>query len=125
MKDEDILTPVMADGRFAASLPLFGGQSIWDANGAILKTLAERGALFARENYVHSYMHCWRHKTPVILRATTQWFAGMSAVPGYGGARPAESLRATALRGVEATQFFPAWGQARVHRMIAHPPDSA
>ncbi|HEY4637768.1 MAG TPA: isoleucine--tRNA ligase, partial [Burkholderiales bacterium] len=123
MKDEDILTPVMADGRFAASLPLFGGQSIWDANGAILKTLAERGALFARENYVHSYMHCWRHKTPVILRATTQWFAGMDAVPGYGGARPAESLRATALRGVEATQFFPAWGQARLHGMIANRPD--
>jgi len=123
MQDEDILTPVMADGRFAASLPLFGGQSIWDANGAILKTLAERGALFARENYVHSYMHCWRHKTPVILRATTQWFAGMDAVPGYGGARPAESLRATALRGVEATQFFPAWGQARLHGMIANRPD--
>jgi isoleucyl-tRNA synthetase len=123
MKDEDILTPVMADGRFAASLPLFGGQSIWDANGAILKTLAERGALLAKENYVHSYMHCWRHKTPVILRATTQWFAGMDAVQGYGGARPAETLRAIALRGVEATQFFPAWGQARLHGMIASRPD--
>jgi isoleucyl-tRNA synthetase len=123
MKDEEILTPVMADGKFAPSLPLFGGQSIWDANGAILKTLAERGVLFAKENYVHSYMHCWRHKTPVILRATTQWFAGMDAVPGFDGAKPAETLRATALRGVEATQFFPAWGQARLHGMIANRPD--
>jgi isoleucyl-tRNA synthetase len=117
MKDEDILTPVMADGRFATSLPLFGGQSIWDANGAILKTLAERGALLAKESYTHSYMHCWRHKTPVILRATTQWFAAMDRKVG------SETLRETALRGVENTQFFPAWGQARLRGMIANRPD--
>ncbi len=123
MQDAEILTPVMGDGKFAASLPLFGGQSIWDANGAIVKTLAERGALLAKENYTHSYMHCWRHKTPVILRATTQWFAGMEAVTGFANARPAEPLRATALRGVEQTQFFPAWGQARLQGMIANRPD--
>jgi isoleucyl-tRNA synthetase len=123
MKDSEILTPVMGDGKFAPSLPLFGGESIWEANGKIVKTLAERGALLAKENYTHSYMHCWRHKTPVILRATTQWFAGMEAVPGYKGVKPRETLRATALRGVEATQFFPAWGQARLHGMIASRPD--
>ena len=123
MKDAEILTPVMGDGKFAPSLPLFGGESIWEANGKIVKTLAERGMLFAKENYTHSYMHCWRHKTPVILRATTQWFAGMEAVPGYKGVKPQETLRATALRGVEATQFFPAWGQARLHGMIANRPD--
>jgi isoleucyl-tRNA synthetase len=123
MKDVDILTPVMGDGKVASSLPLFGGQSIWDANGAIVRTLAERGALLAKENYTHSYMHCWRHKTPVILRATTQWFAGMEQVPGYRGAKPAETLRALALRGIEATQFFPAWGQARLQGMIANRPD--
>jgi len=123
MKDADILTPVMGDGKFAPSLPLFGGESIWDANGKVVKTLAERGVLFAKENYTHSYMHCWRHKTPVILRATTQWFAGMEQVPGFRGAKPKETLRALALRGVEATQFFPAWGQARLHGMIANRPD--
>jgi len=123
MQDTDILTPVMGDGKFAPSLPLFGGMSVWDATGPILKTLEERGVLFAKQSYVHSYMHCWRHKTPVILRATTQWFAGMDAVPGFGGAKPAEPLRATALRGVEATEFFPAWGQARLHGMIANRPD--
>ncbi len=123
MQDAEILTPVMGDGKFAPSLPLFGGQSIWDANAAIVKTLAERGVLLAKENYTHSYMHCWRHKTPVILRATTQWFAGMDAVPGFGGTKPAASLRDTALRGVAATQFFPAWGQARLHGMIANRPD--
>jgi isoleucyl-tRNA synthetase len=68
-------------------------------------------------------MHCWRHKTPVIYRATTQWFAGMDAVPGYKGRKPAETLRATALRAIGATRFFPSWGQARLHGMIANRPD--
>jgi isoleucyl-tRNA synthetase len=123
MKDAQILTPVMGDGKFAASLPLFGGQSIWSANAAIVQTLAERGVLFANETYTHSYMHCWRHKTPVILRATTQWFAAMDESPGFRGKKPGEPLRARALRGIEATQFFPAWGQARLHGMIANRPD--
>jgi len=124
MKDEEILTPVMGDGKFASSLPLFGDEMIWKANPKIVKTLEERGALFAQDrNHVHSYMHCWRHKTPVILRATTQWFAGMDDVPGFNGAKPKETLRATALRGIEATQFYPAWGKARLHGMIANRPD--
>src|SRR4051812_26867501 len=117
MKDEEILTPVMGDGKFAASLPLFGGLSIWEANGKIIAELEKRGTLLHKENYVHSYMHCWRHKTPVILRATTQWFASMDK-PVKG-----ESLRATALRGIEATEFFPEWGKARLHGMIANRPD--
>src|SRR5436190_234387 len=123
MKDEEILTPVLGDGKFAASLPLFGGQPIWDANAAIVKTLHERGVLFAHQSYVHSYMHCWRHKTPVILRATTQWFAAMERAPGFRGAKPAEPLRTTALRGIEATEFFPEWGKARLHGMIENRPD--
>jgi isoleucyl-tRNA synthetase len=124
MKDDEILTPVQGDGKFAASLPLFGGMQIWDANGKIVRLLRESGALFAVDwKYTHSYMHCWRHKTPVILRATIQWFAGMDEVPGYNGTKPAESLRTTALRGIEATEFFPAWGKARLHGMIANRPD--
>jgi isoleucyl-tRNA synthetase len=117
MKDEDILTPVMGDGKFAPSLPLFGGLSIWDANGKIIAELERRGALLHKETYVHSYMHCWRHKTPVILRATTQWFAAMDKPVG------GETLRQTALRGIESTEFFPSWGQARLHGMIANRPD--
>ena len=68
-------------------------------------------------------MHCWRHKTPIIYRATTQWFAGMDDVPGCDGGKPAGALRETALRGIEATQFFPAWGKARLYGMIANRPD--
>jgi isoleucyl-tRNA synthetase len=118
MKDDQILTPVMGDGRFASSLPLFGGLSIWDANPKIVKTIEEKGALLSVDwKHVHSYMHCWRHKTPVILRATTQWFASMDKkVAG-------ESLRELALRGIEKTQFFPGWGKARLHGMIANRPD--
>ena len=124
MKDEEMLTPVMGDGKFASTLPLFGGMMIWKANPAIVRTLDEHGVLLARDNnHVHSYMHCWRHKTPVILRATVQWFAGMDEVPGYNGAKPKETLRATALRGIEATEFYPAWGKARLHGMIANRPD--
>ena len=123
LRDEEILTPVMGDGRYSASLPLFGGLSIWKANAKILEVMAGKGVLLARADHVHSYMHCWRHKTPVILRATRQWFAGMDDVPGYRGVKPEETLRATALRGVEATQFYPAWGKARLHGMIANRPD--
>jgi len=124
LKDDEILTPVLGDGKYAESLPLFGGLSIWDANPKIVKLLQERGNLFAVDwKFTHSYMHCWRHKTPVILRATVQWFAGMDQVPGYNGVKPAETLRETALRGIEATAFFPAWGKARLHGMIANRPD--
>ncbi|HET7671707.1 MAG TPA: isoleucine--tRNA ligase [Burkholderiales bacterium] len=118
MKDEEILTPVMADGRYASTLPLFGGLSIWDANAKIVKALEERGALFAVDwKHAHSYMHCWRHKTPVILRATTQWFASMDKKVGSA------SLRQAALYGIEKTEFFPPWGKARLHGMIANRPD--
>jgi len=123
MKDAEILTPVMGDGRFVPDLPHFGGLSIWKANRAIVEHLERVGVLLAKSDFVHSYMHCWRHKTPVILRATTQWFAGMDATPGFKGVKPDETLRATALRGVENTKFFPAWGRARLHGMIANRPD--
>ena len=68
-------------------------------------------------------MHCWRHRTPIIYRATTQWFAGMDDVPGWNGRKPERTLRETALAGIEATQFFPAWGKARLYGMIANRPD--
>ena len=118
MQDGEILTPVMGDGKYAPSLPLFGGLSIWEANPKVVQAIEARGALFAVDwKFTHSYMHCWRHKTPIILRATTQWFASMDK-PVNG-----ESLRATALRGIGNTQFFPSWGQARLHGMIANRPD--
>jgi isoleucyl-tRNA synthetase len=124
LRDADILTPVMGDGHYASSLERFGGLMIWKANPLIVQVLREAGALLAEDpRHVHSYMHCWRHKTPVILRATTQWFAAMDEPPGFAGHRPAEPLRTTALRGIEATAFYPAWGRARLSAMIANRPD--
>jgi isoleucyl-tRNA synthetase len=123
MKDDQMLTPVMGDGKYTSSLEFFGGMDIWKANPKIVEKIRESGALLHAEKHQHSYMHCWRHKTPIIYRATTQWFAGMDEVPGYHGRKPKEHLRATALRAVEATRFFPGWGQARLHGMIANRPD--
>jgi isoleucyl-tRNA synthetase len=118
MRNEEILTPVQGDGRFAESLPFFGGLNVWKANAAIIEKIREVGCLFASGKITHSYMHCWRHKTPVIYRATSQWFVGMDRQPHEG-----RTLRETALAAVEATQFFPDWGQARLHAMIANRPD--
>jgi isoleucyl-tRNA synthetase len=123
MKDDQMLTPVAGDGKYSATLPFFGGLDIWKANPLIVEKIREVGALLHSEKHQHSYMHCWRHKTPVIYRATTQWFAGMDEVPGYRGRKPTESLRDTALRGVEATRFYPSWGKARLHGMIVNRPD--
>ncbi len=123
MKDDDIINPVQGDGRYAGSLPFFGGEKIWEANPQIVAKLRDVGALLHETKYTHSYMHCWRHKTPIIYRATTQWFAGMEKVPGWRGQQPPETLREVALRGIDATDFYPAWGKARLYGMIANRPD--
>ncbi|AWB33347.1 isoleucine--tRNA ligase [Orrella marina] len=119
MQDKDILNPVMGDGHYAESLPLFGGQLIWKANPAIVKALEQAGTLIKHEPHQHSYMHCWRHKTPVIYRATSQWFAGMDITPNEGG----DTLRESALKAIDETAFYPSWGRARLHNMIANRPD--
>ena len=119
LKDDQILTPVMGDGNYVSTLPLFGGMSIWDASKPICAALTAAGALFELKMFDHSYMHCWRHKKPVIYRATSQWFAGMDVKPNDGGA----TLREAALKGIAETKFFPDWGQARLHGMIANRPD--
>jgi isoleucyl-tRNA synthetase len=119
LADDDILSPVMGDGRYAPTLALFGGMGIWEANPRIVAALNEAGTLLHSEKHTHSYMHCWRHKTPIIYRATNQWFAGMDIAPATGG----PTLRESALAGIEATRFYPAWGRARLHAMIANRPD--
>ncbi|MFJ4393777.1 isoleucine--tRNA ligase [Pseudomonas sp. NPDC089396] len=118
MVNDDILTPVQSNGVYVESLPFFGGQFIWKANPAIVEKLSEVGALMHTETISHSYMHCWRHKTPLIYRATAQWFVGMDKQPSTG-----EPLRERALKAIEDTKFVPAWGQARLHSMIANRPD--
>ncbi|MDR1848724.1 MAG: class I tRNA ligase family protein, partial [Zoogloeaceae bacterium] len=74
---DEILSIVEGNGHFAADLPFFGGMDIWSANPVIVEKLAETGALLSHGKITHSYMHCWRHKTPLVYRATAQWFIGM------------------------------------------------
>ncbi|CAM5392934.1 Isoleucine--tRNA ligase OS=Eoetvoesiella caeni OX=645616 GN=ileS PE=3 SV=1 [Eoetvoesiella caeni] len=118
LADDQIISPVMGDGHYVESLPLFGGLTIWKANPEIVKALENAGSLLKHESLNHSYMHCWRHKTPIIYRATSQWFAGMDRQPTEG-----KTLREAALAGIEQTEFYPAWGRARLHAMIANRPD--
>ena len=128
MANDQILNPVQADGYYAADLPLFGGMRIWDANAKVIDALRAAGNLLHSSQQSHSYMHCWRHKSALIYRAAPQWFVRMDgATADTRGLMQTETvgetLRQTALRAIEATEFYPAWGKARLHAMIANRPD--
>jgi len=110
--------PVGDDGKFYADTPMVGGLSVWDGNRRVVEALAANGRLLAEAKTRHSYPHCWRHKTPIIFRATRQWFIGMDT-PGHGGAR----LRELAMKAVEQTRFYPAWGRERLAAMMKNRPD--
>ncbi|HQT00107.1 MAG: isoleucine--tRNA ligase [Hydrogenophilales bacterium 16-64-46] len=115
--------PVDDAGKFYASTPLVGGMSIWQANPLVIETLQSGGTLFAHEKLKHSYPHCWRHKTPIIFRATRQWFIGMEGGARDAGSGARNTLREQAMAAVDATQFFPSWGRARLEAMIRNRPD--
>ncbi|HEU0282849.1 MAG TPA: class I tRNA ligase family protein, partial [Gallionella sp.] len=134
--------PVGDDGKFISTTPPAGdtplaGMFVWKANDVVIAALQASGHLLHMEKVQHSYPHCWRHKTPIIFRSTPQWFISMDNV-AYPMAAEAEKLvregrsRAThdgtTLRdlancAVEKTEFFPAWGRARLEAMIRNRPD--
>src|ERR1700692_3439138 len=109
----EIENPVGGDGRFLPSTPLFAGEQVFDANAHIIKVLLDNGRLLKDEPYHHSYPHCWRHKTPVIFRATPQWFISMEQA----------GLRKGALEAISHVDWMPAWGEQRISSMIAVRPD--
>jgi len=124
LKVEDILNPVQGNGSYEASLPLFGGLNIWKAAPLVADALRDAGRLFATSTLVHSYPHCWRHKTPVIYRAAAQWFVRMDEGTGvFAKNPPPQTLRQIALGAIEETSFYPENGKARLHDMIANRPD--
>jgi isoleucyl-tRNA synthetase len=110
------------DGKFFDSALVefepIRGMSRQDANKVILAKMQENGTLIASARLNHSFPHCWRHKTPLMQLATHQWFIGMYAEDAVG-----ISLRETANAAVDATEFFPAWGRARLEAMIKNRPD--
>ena len=125
---DDILNPVQGNGRYVDELPLFGGLNIWKAAPLVIEKLREHGRLFATHDILHSYPHCWRHKTPVIYRAAAQWFIRMDEeTSGTQGVftkdKAGSTLRQLALAAIEETSFYPENGKLRLQSMIAGRPD--
>ena len=111
--------PLRRQHAGAVGVAELAGKTVWEANPLVLAELEAKGALLKMERITHSYPHCWRHKTPIIFRATTQWFIGMD----HKEKDDAATLRWTAERAVDETQFFPAWGRARLEAMMKTRPD--
>ncbi|MGZ8215655.1 MAG: isoleucine--tRNA ligase, partial [Methylosarcina sp.] len=105
--------PVGADGVFLPNTELFAGEHVFKANAHVLEVLEANGKLLHHRAILHSYPHCWRHKTPIIFRATSQWFISMDK----------NGLREQALNEVKRVAWIPEWGQARIESMIIGRPD--
>ncbi|MDE2088685.1 MAG: isoleucine--tRNA ligase [Gammaproteobacteria bacterium] len=105
--------PVGPDGRFVPGTELFAGEHVLRANDHVIEALKTRGALLHEQAIRHSYPHCWRHKTPVIFRATPQWFISMDK----------RGLRGQALEAIHRVRWTPAWGEQRIEGMVANRPD--
>ena len=106
--------PVGGNGVYLPTAPIFAGEHIYKANPKIIAALSEAGKLWAHVAIKHSYPHCWRHKTPIIFRATPQWFISMDE----------HGLRQDALNAIENDiSFVPDWGKNRIESMIEGRPD--
>lgn len=105
--------PVADNGCFTPDTPLFAGQSVFKVNDSLLQVLSEQDHLLAQAPIQHSYPHCWRHKIPLIFRATPQWFINLQQ----------QGLRAESLTAVKAVKWIPEWGQARIESMLENRPD--
>lgn len=111
--DLDLLNPVDEHGVYSPKVELFAGIHVMKVDKQMLETLTDKGALVHSANYKHQYPFCWRTKTPIIYRATPQWFVSMDN----------QNLRKTALQEISKVKWVPDWGQARIEGMIANRPD--
>ena len=105
--------PVGGNGCFLEGTELFAGEHVFQANEHVIEVLKAKGALLHEERLNHSYPHCWRHKTPIIFRATPQWFISMDQ----------QGLRETAKRDIDQVEWIPDWGKARIEGMVEGRPD--
>ncbi|MFQ5668680.1 MAG: isoleucine--tRNA ligase, partial [Candidatus Binatia bacterium] len=108
-----VLTPVDAAGRFTAEAGAYAGRRVFESNEAIVDELRTRGALLQVQRLGHSYPHCWRCKSPLIFRATKQWFLRVD----HAG------LRSKALHEIDRVSWLPPWGHDRIHHMMETRPD--
>lgn len=109
----EVFNPVGDDGCFLKDTPYFAGLNVFDANPKVIELLKQKGALLSCEKILHSYPHCWRHKTPVIFRATPQWFISMDG----------NNLRKRALEEIKGVRWIPSWGQNRIEAMVSQRTD--
>ncbi|AAN56523.1 isoleucine--tRNA ligase [Shewanella oneidensis MR-1] len=109
----EVANPVGDNGVYKPDTEFFAGQHVFKANDNVVALLKEKGALLHHVAYRHSYPHCWRHKTPIIFRATPQWFISMDN----------HNLRKQALSEIEQIQWIPDWGQSRIEKMVENRPD--
>ena len=105
--------PVGPDGCFLPGTEMFAGQHVLKANANIVEALEAHKALLNHETYQHSYPHCWRHKSPLIFRATPQWFISMDNA----------DLRTTALAEIKKVKWIPDWAEQRIEAMVEGRPD--
>lgn len=105
--------PVGDDGCFTVATPIFAGLHVSKSNEKVIDELRIRGTLIHQETLRHSYPHCWRHKTPLIFRATPQWFISMDQ----------SELRAKSMEAIKRVKWIPDWGQSRIEGMIENRPD--
>ena len=111
--DLPLKNPVLGNGCYADNVPLLAGIPFKKANAAVLEFLRDRQVLLHEVMLHHSYPHCWRHKTPVIFRATPQWFISMDQ----------NGLRDTLVEQIDEVNWVPGWGKARIHNMVRDRPD--
>lgn len=111
--DIPVYNPVDDHGVYKSDTPDFAGQFVLKANDTIIATLQEKGLLVHRFDLLHSYPHCWRHKAPLIFRATPQWFVGMDK----------QGLRQQTLGEIKQVEWIPHWGESRIHNMVEGRPD--
>ena len=109
----EVNNPVGVNGCFLPDTEFFSGQSVFKANPNVIELLNENGALLSHVDIQHSYPHCWRHKSPIIFRATPQWFISMDQ----------EGLREAAHKAINDTTWLPDWGQKRIDGMVDGRPD--
>lgn len=112
------INPVDGRGLYLPSTPpadgtVLAGLHIWKAEQPILDVLGASGHLLFAHRITHSYPHCWRHKTPVVFRATPQWFISMEQA----------GLRRDSLAAIGQVGWVPEWGEARIYNMIEGRPD--
>lgn len=108
-----LINPVGGNGCFLPGTALFEGEHVFKVNPLVIDKLRESKNLLEEKDIIHSYPHCWRHKTPLIFRATPQWFISMEQ----------QGLKEDSLAAIKEVNWIPQWGEARIDTMINNRPD--